>query len=243
MIFLSSWDDGHPLDARVAETLGKYSLVGTFFVPTRNLEGREVLDASSLRMIKQSHEVGSHTADHVYLTGVDLDVALKQVRDGKRDLENVIGHRVHGFCYPGGKYNSELVGLVEASGFSYARTVTNGFLSVPGNRYLMPTTIQLYPHDRGVYFRNYVMKGGYTSRLKAISLVFENGTLEKRIVALVDYCMSLPDSVLHIWGHSWELEDLNLWSSLELLCALVSDAGAQSMSLERFWGITDREQA
>ena len=29
----TSWDDGHPLDLRVAELLAKYGLQGTFYVP------------------------------------------------------------------------------------------------------------------------------------------------------------------------------------------------------------------
>lgn len=29
----TSWDDGHPLDLRVAELLSEYHLQGTFYVP------------------------------------------------------------------------------------------------------------------------------------------------------------------------------------------------------------------
>ncbi len=29
----TSWDDGHPLDFRVAELLSKYGLRGTFYIP------------------------------------------------------------------------------------------------------------------------------------------------------------------------------------------------------------------
>src|SRR4051794_21779274 len=29
----TSWDDGHPLDIRIAELLAKYDLPGTFYIP------------------------------------------------------------------------------------------------------------------------------------------------------------------------------------------------------------------
>jgi hypothetical protein len=31
----ASWDDGHPLDFRIADMLERYGLTGTFYVPSR----------------------------------------------------------------------------------------------------------------------------------------------------------------------------------------------------------------
>ena len=48
-------------------------------------------------------EMGSHTLDHAYANSMGDDAWARQVVDGKRMLEDQLGHRVDGFCYPGGK--------------------------------------------------------------------------------------------------------------------------------------------
>ena len=35
----TSWDDGHPLDFRIAELLSEYRLRGTFYVPMESENG------------------------------------------------------------------------------------------------------------------------------------------------------------------------------------------------------------
>ena len=39
-IITTSWDDGHPLDFKLAELLNKYNLKGTFYIPRSNAEHR-----------------------------------------------------------------------------------------------------------------------------------------------------------------------------------------------------------
>jgi peptidoglycan/xylan/chitin deacetylase (PgdA/CDA1 family) len=63
-IFTTSWDDGHPLDARMAELLSLHEFQGTFYVPVSNREGLPVLGPEDLRRLGQGFEIGSHTIDH-----------------------------------------------------------------------------------------------------------------------------------------------------------------------------------
>src|ERR1700722_2734423 len=125
MIFVSSWDDGHPLDEKLGELLSKHSLKGTFFVPIRNREGLPVMSRPTLLRLTQGHEIGSHTLDHVYLRNQPAETVRAQIVGGKHALEDMLGARVPGFCYPGGRYDASSVRAVKDAGFEYARSVEN----------------------------------------------------------------------------------------------------------------------
>src|SRR5438270_8057291 len=97
----TSWDDGHPLDFRVAELLAKYGLRGTFYVP-RTAE-TPTMNAIQLRELSCSFEVGAHTLHHIDLTGVSEQYAGQEIRACKAWLEDCTGQACSMFCPPKGK--------------------------------------------------------------------------------------------------------------------------------------------
>ena len=62
----TSWDDGYPLDLRVAELLVKYGLQGTFYIPSET--GHPILRDEQVSELAKAFEVGAHTLHHVDLT-------------------------------------------------------------------------------------------------------------------------------------------------------------------------------
>ena len=220
-VFTSSWDDGHPLDLRIAELLDKYGLTATFYVPITNREGMSVMSASECRQISARHEIGSHTRDHCYLNTVDLHEAESQIINGKSELEDLLGSGVEGFCYPGGKWSQSIENLVKNAGFSYARGTDNFYLSSSDNRYLLPTTIQFYPHDFSVYLRNFLSRGHWSARHRAFFLAIAERSFVGRLIAIFDFALSTK-AVFHLWGHSWEIEEINAWKELEIFLEYVS---------------------
>jgi peptidoglycan/xylan/chitin deacetylase (PgdA/CDA1 family) len=214
MIFVTSWDDGHPLDEKVAELLERRGFSGTFFVPIRNSEGLPVMGAAELRALSANHEVGSHTLEHAYLRGLGRETVHRQVCDGKTALEDLLGRPVAGFCYPGGRYNAATIAIVRAAGFAYARTVENLVTDRPKDPYRVPTTLQFYPHPPRVLTRN-LLKHGRLLRKSPLyfSLLHADG-LEAQLRLAARYAHAHGD-VLHIWGHSWEIDTLGLWDALE----------------------------
>src|SRR6266508_4339060 len=125
MLVLTSWDDGHPFDLRVAELLAKHGLAGTFFVPGQNREGRAVMGRADIRELDRHFEIGGHTLTHRYLAGEARDEILREIADGKRLIEDALGHPIHGFCYPGGRFDEAVVRAVHQAGFVYSRTTEN----------------------------------------------------------------------------------------------------------------------
>lgn len=125
-LFTSSWDDGHPMDIRLAEILGKHGFNATFFVPLSNREKLPVMAPEQMRELRAGgFEIGSHTLDHCYLNTVDDATAAAQIEQGKLQLEHALGEAVPGFCYPGGKCHARHVDMVRRAGFAYARKTVN----------------------------------------------------------------------------------------------------------------------
>lgn len=213
-VFTFSLDDGHPLDVKVADLLGKHCLHGTFYVPIYNSEGRPTLKKEALRSIARSFEIGSHTIDHRYLSSVDAVEARRQVEQGKTQLEDMLGQAVAGFCYPGGKYRRLHQLLVQRAGFTYARTTMNLCFDAGHRPFELPTTIQFYPHSAAVYWRNFALAGNWGARHAGLRLAVRHQGWIERMYALFDH-VCLHGGTFHMWAHSYEIEQLGGWSELD----------------------------
>lgn len=213
-VFTCSIDDGHPSDMKTADLLHKHGLNGTFFIPIRNCEGDAVISDAQIRELGRRFEVGSHTYDHRYLKKVDIWQAYHQIADGKRRLEDLLGIRVNGFCYPGGRYSRRDVELVKACGFGYARTTMNLCFDAGSRPFEMPTTLQFYPHDRAVYIRNFAGSGYWHRRIEGLRLAMAHENWIQRMYAMFDHACR-HGGTFHLWGHSKQIDELNAWHDLD----------------------------
>jgi len=228
--FTTSWDDGHPLDLRVAELLASHGFAGTFYVPRANREGRPVLSTDELRRLGAVFEIGGHSLDHVPLTGLSPAERDHQLRDGKHRVEDELGRAISGFCYPGGAHDQSLRRAVQAAGFAYARTVTNLSLDPPRDRYQLGTTLQLYPHARLTYLTNYVRRGDWRARVLPLAICLRGGSLDASLEHVLRFAAA-RGGVFHIWGHSWEIEAEGLWGALDRLLRLAGGLVAREHRL------------
>ncbi len=230
MFFVTSWDDGHPEDERLAEILAKYSVRGTFFVPVRNREGRSVMDPAAICRLQEGFEIGSHTLSHVYLTSERPEVIKFEIEEGRRCLEQVLGRRVRGFCYPGGRYNRLVRQQVIDAGFEYARTTDNFYLDAGKDRFAVPTTLQLYRHARSIYVRNFLARGAWCQRGQAFAKCVSSEGLVSRAARIIDY-VNARNGVCHIWGHSWEIARYGLWNDVEAIMKYASQSNPRFMTV------------
>lgn len=219
--FTCSVDDGYPSDMKMAELLHKHGLNATFFVPVKNREGFEVVSPAQIREIARYFEIGSHTFEHCYLNHLDPVQARYQITEGKRQLEDLLGAAIAGFCYPGGKRRQRDIENVKEAGFSYARTVMNLRFDVGDKPFEMPTTVQFYPHDSTVYLRNFALSGCWLKRHEGLRLAVQYQYWIDRLYALFDYACE-RGSAFHLWGHSKEVDDLNAWRELDRFLAYVA---------------------
>jgi len=218
--FTTSWDDGHPLDLRVAELLARYGFRGTFYVPRRNIEGRSVVSNAELRELGAQFEIGGHTFDHVRLDAVrDGD---RQIRTVKYAIEDDLGRAISGFCYPGGVHDPAIRDQVRTAGYQYARTIQNLSFALPTDPFLLGTTLQLYPHTRVTYLKNFVRRQDWRRRAGNLRVVLRGGSFGARARDLLTRAIE-TGGMFHLWGHSWELEEHDLWDELEAFFAFARD--------------------
>lgn len=220
LTFTCSIDDGHPSDLKVADLLSKHGLTGTFYIPARNREGPPVMSASEIRALSERFEIGSHTYDHCFLKSVDIVESHRQVTEGKKHLEDMLGAPVAGFCYPGGKYRPRDVQIVKTAGFKYARTTVNLCFDVGHEAFEMPTTVQLYPHGRDVYLRNFAKSGHWLKRQQGLAHAITEKDWIRRLYALFDHAAE-SQGCFHLWWHSKDIEEHNAWEALDRFLAHV----------------------
>ena len=229
VLFTTSWDDGHPLDMRVAELLHKHGIQGTFYVPGRvapggscNPDGFEVLAPAELQALGNEFEIGSHTLDHRSLDSLPLDEARHQIVAGKRWLEDRLGRHVTGFCYPNGHHDANVRGLVRDCGFAYARTTEDLHDDLGTDPFQMPVSLHFHPHRRRVDLargfvreeRRRLKEGHWARRLPVFIAAIGKDDFGARFRRLVDRVCD-RGGVFHIWGHSWEIERFGGWALLD----------------------------
>jgi peptidoglycan/xylan/chitin deacetylase (PgdA/CDA1 family) len=218
-IITTSWDDGHPLDLKLAELLRKYGIPATFYIPL-DYRGERLTSASQVREIAMDLDIGGHTYHHVNLTSVSEQEALQEISDGKKRLEDIVDRKLLSFCYPYGYTNSRVSAIVKEAGFLGARTT--GLLS---RRIQDPFTIKttvyaarqwpthlfkesFFARDRRFFY--FVVKNGlflqpwHRIALETLKFVVENG------------------GVWHMWGHSWEIDENDDWAHLESVLREIS---------------------
>jgi peptidoglycan/xylan/chitin deacetylase (PgdA/CDA1 family) len=212
----TSWDDGHVLDHAMAGLLETYDLPGTFYVAPRNIElsVRERLGERGTKLIGERFEIGGHTLTHLRLTTMTPEHAMREIVDGKVELEQTLGTPLRSFCYPGGEYADEHPAMVREAGFVIGRTVERG-VTAPTPPYEMATTTHAYRHlvDGKMALR---LAGG--NRLLA-ARYFWNWD----VMAIAQFDLMLATGgVFHLWGHSWEVEKNGDWARLERVFAHIA---------------------
>ena len=234
MKIVTSWDDGNPLDLKLAEILSRNNIKATFYIPIYNSEGRAVLTKDQVRSIDSSFEIGSHTHDHIYLPQLPIEKTVSQIETGKFTLEDYVGHPVTGFCYPGGKYNNEIKKLLLNCKITHARTVRNFYLDHGSDPFQIPTAIQFYPHHTATYWANFLKQTDYLARISLFKKFAYGGSWIQILYSVIEELMS-TDKVFHIWGHSWEIEKLGLWDELDKLFEFISALNPETYSVSELY--------
>ncbi len=217
----TSWDDGHPLDLRVAELLTKYGIRGTFYVPKVAEHG--TMSAAHIRQICSAFEIGAHTVHHVVLTNATEQAARQEISGSKAWVEDHTGSRCLLFCPPKGRYTGRHVRMIRDAGYLGLRStelVSLGFPRRQSGLLLMPTTVQAYPHDKLALVKNAIKRTAFANLWR---LVVDGRSTEWPAFAQSLLLRALArGGVFHLWGHSWELQELDQWRRLEELLRFMS---------------------
>ncbi len=213
-IVTTSWDDGDPLDLRVAELLLSRGLAGTFYVPITGYLGRKTIDARQMRnMIEEGFEIGAHSYSHRSLEGLEAFELQREVRHCRNRLEDGLGHQITMFCYPNGRYDDATISAVKKTGYAGARTTRMARTDAGHSPFEIPTTVQAFPHAPLTYVKNSLKGRSLGSLLKYGLKLRDIGNWVEFGKRTFDYVLE-HGGVWHLYGHSWELQDFRLWDDL-----------------------------
>jgi peptidoglycan/xylan/chitin deacetylase (PgdA/CDA1 family) len=189
-------------------------LRATFYIPISidrpRLDTDQLLDLCSMGM-----EIGSHGLTHSVLTRSD-NVRAEMV-ESKDKLEQMLGRLVTSFCYPFGKFNYRIALIARESGYRLARTTQSFSIDRIPACFRMPVTLQFAPQSRIMHLRHAV-RGLNTHGIVTWGARwhFEKDLRRLSRRAFDDACRS--NGTFHVWGHSWEIDEFGLWSTLADFC-------------------------
>ena len=226
----TSWDDGHPLDLRVAEMLTKYQIRGTFYVP--KAAELETMMAGRIRELSPAFELGAHTLNHVVLTGATDRDAWQEIASSKAWIEDNTGASCLLFCPPKGRYARRHLEMIRTAGYLGLRNVELASLDFPRRRaglMLMPTTLQAFPHRILAFAKNAIKRVAFGNLWR---FVVHGGSIEwpGMVQSLLRHALKYG-GVFHLWGHSWELQDAGQWRRLDEVLQFTNEVAGKAPSL------------
>lgn len=231
-----SVDDGHPTDLRTVDLLHKYGLKATFYVPGINHE-RTLLSASQIREIDREFEVGSHSLHHVRLNTMPAGKASQDILDGKKCSEDMLGHDVISFCYPGGKFNSRLARQVEEAGFLAGRTCRYFVNDFPKNPFYWDISTYANTFPAYVQIRHCLLERNFSGAYNYMTQFHARTPWASQFHRALKH-VSENAGIAHLYLHSWEIDQNGEWDELENLFKAVGQYSLTSVTngyLFRLW--------
>lgn len=219
-IITTSWDDGFPKDIKLAGLLDKYSLAGTFYIPKTNPE-HVVMDENNIAELGKRFEIGGHTLNHVRLYKNRSAKFLEDEVSGCFSwISDLTNYKPVSFCFPGGVFNAAAIRAVQQAGFKVIRTTELLSTTSTSTHNLQPTTLQLFNHPKTAYLKNTLKRHQYKNLISWLI----NGS-QTDMLKLTDFYLNSiikHGGCFHLWGHSWEIEEYQLWHKLEAVFKRIS---------------------
>ncbi len=131
-----SYDDAVVQDRRLVALMNQYGVKGTFNVGSgvlgftgegKDFEGHSFdiskIQPEEVKRLYEGQEVGGHGLYHSSLPNVGTPLAMHEIIEDKRLLENLTGTVLTMFAYPFGTYDDSVKTLLRLAGYHGARTV------------------------------------------------------------------------------------------------------------------------
>jgi peptidoglycan/xylan/chitin deacetylase (PgdA/CDA1 family) len=224
VLFTSSWDDGHPLDVKIAGMLEEFGFVGTFYAST-GPKGRRLIRDEDLARIGRNHEFGVHGRTHRIFTELPRSALADEIQWAVEEMSR-FGNVGHVVAPPRGKIDKATRVFIGELGFAVRTGAIIGTTEVSGNSF--EPTFQLYPHVWTTIIRNCA----YRRRIPTVALLLalaRDGGVRDRFVALLRAAVRSQGGV-HVWGHAADIERFDLWDALRSLLRAAADLGLTPVS-------------
>lgn len=207
----TSWDDGGTSDLALGRLLAGRGLRATFYATTGPGGHRAIGDGDLAGLVDLGHELGIHGRTHALFTELS-SAALRSEIEWARAETARFGPEAIVAAPPLGRINAEVVRTLHAEGLAVRAAPILGGRAVAGD--LIPTA-QVYPHSRARTLSHLARRRILPSPA-ALAAWSTHDDLWKRLRALARGAHAHGRD-LHLWGHSEEIERLDLWDRLDSL--------------------------
>jgi len=135
-----TFDDGHRSFLRAAGVLAGKGLAGTFFLVRDHCEERaEYLDHKEIgELVSMGMEVGTHGCSHRPLSRLADGDLYRELRDGKRWLEDIVSAKVDTMSVPGGFCGQRVVRAAREVGYRLIGTSLERVCRAPVRGIVVP---------------------------------------------------------------------------------------------------------
>lgn len=193
-----SFDDAHISDLRAAKLLSKYGFRGTFYMPSCQVQGSQIMSLKEVKegILDLGHEIGGHTVSH------PMDIKLLNDADLKFEIENnkflceMLNKKlITKFCYPRGRHDERVREAVAKAGYTEARTtIVKKIRNHTGSPLTTPTTVQMFARNE------YDGRPWFEVAKEYFYLALKESETD-------------PSVFFHIWGHTYELDRQGDWDN------------------------------
>lgn len=202
-----SYDDGVEQDIRLIEIMNQNGLRGTFnlnsgiypplgtVIPKGQIHRKMTKEQATKIYTDSCHEVAVHGLTHPFLEQLPMPLAMWELIEDRRNLEEQFHTIIRGMAYPYGTYNDAVIDCLKKSGLVYARTV------ISSHNFKIPTDwLRLEPtcHHNDVQ-------------------------LMPLIQEFVEESPKWEPWLFYLWGHSYEFERDNNWHVIEQFASFTGD--------------------
>lgn len=208
-----SYDDGVRADLRLAALLDKYGMKATFNIcsarlladPSWNMTAEDI----KTHILGAGHEVAVHGENHIAPGVGNPSVAIADILNCRRALEETFGIFVRGMAYPdsgvrtlhNGNTYENIKGYVRNLGIVYGRT-----LGGDSDRFMLPN--DFYAWMPNAHHTNPALSE-YVQRFIVLQ--------EEKLYSDTRY-----PRLFYLWGHSYEFDRDDNWDLIERFCADIS---------------------
>lgn len=132
-----TFDDGHYSNYKFAfPILQQYGFTATFFIIADRIETPFYMNPAALQELAAADmEIASHGLTHTFLPLLAMREIHRELEESKTVLEQVTGHTVHSFAYPGGHFDGRVLHCLQDSGYEAAASCIVGFNTVATDRF------------------------------------------------------------------------------------------------------------
>jgi hypothetical protein len=197
-------------DIRLLEILDKHGIKCTFNVngasfeqeersfhdwqTFRKMARRQATEVYS-KAIANGHEVATHGYSHPFLDKLPSELAVYEITEDRKRLEEIFGTVIKGHAYPYGTTSDQTVEILRQCGILYARTIeSTGNFDVPTDWLRMPATC--HHNDPNLM------------------------TLAEQFLEDTRYH---HPKLFYLWGHTFEFDDDRNWEVIEKFAEFIGN--------------------